>query len=71
MEIFMEKSYRKTKKLVDVQFFCKSRNYLCQGKKTKQNYGEVYFLCSVVWMYLLLPPCIIMFKDRFNTNLDV
>lgn len=37
--------------------------YFNKEKKTKQNNGEVYFSCYVVWMYVLLPPCILMSED--------
>ena len=50
-------------------FFVRAEIIYVKEKKQNGIIGEVYFLRYVVWMYLLLPPCIIMFKDRFNTNL--
>lgn len=36
--------------------FCKKTGLYIKVT-TKENNGEVYFSCYVVWMYVLLPPC--------------
>lgn len=45
---------------IDICFLYKMKRHL--KKYGPEQNGEDYFLCHDVWMYVLLPPCSILFK---------